>query len=330
MRRLTRNLINNSIEAYILALETVNRPSVSYRMEAFVFLFCNSWELLMKAKLLHDGKKIFYPKERKQVRRSLTLDDCLNRLFTAEHDPVKLNVQRISELRNEAIHLVVPFVPADVMGLFQAGVINYSKVLQAWFDVRVSQRVPLGMMALVYDFDPTEHSLENARMRRKLPVSTIRWLAEFQQSIRKQAGMLGQEAGSFFIPIDLKLAIVRNPDKADIVLGDGAHGEQALVVHVPKDPDRTHPYRRKEVVEQLRQRLSADVPVNSYDVHCVKNVYKVSSRPEFYYRSKFGSPQYSQQFVEWLVDKAQAVSGFFEEARRKARSLTVSGEQPCR
>jgi len=60
MKHLTRNLIDNSIEAFVLALETINRPSVKYRMEAFCFLYCNSWELLMKARLLLEGKRIFY------------------------------------------------------------------------------------------------------------------------------------------------------------------------------------------------------------------------------------------------------------------------------
>jgi hypothetical protein len=115
MRRLTKSLIENSIEAFIHAVETINRPSVKYRMESFCFLFCNSWELLMKAKLLNDGNKIYYKKKRKQPRRSLSLDDCVNRIFTSESDPVKLNIKTIHELRNNAIHLVIPFIPVDIM-----------------------------------------------------------------------------------------------------------------------------------------------------------------------------------------------------------------------
>jgi hypothetical protein len=104
MRRLTRNLIGNSIDAYVLALETVNRPSIAYRMEAFCFLSCNAWELLMKARLFHEGQRIFYRKRRGQLRRSLSLDDCLGRIFTNPDDPVRLNIEGISELRNAGRH----------------------------------------------------------------------------------------------------------------------------------------------------------------------------------------------------------------------------------
>ncbi|MDP3064126.1 MAG: DUF3644 domain-containing protein [Chloroflexota bacterium] len=149
-------------------------------MEAFCFLFCNAWELLMKAKLLHGGDRIFDRKKRKQPRMSISLDHCLGRVFTDSQDPVRLNISEIAELRNAATHLVVPFVPPDIMGLFQAGVLNYPWALQTWFGISLSERTSLGMMSLVYDFDPAKHSLESAQMHRRLPAETVRWLKEFQ------------------------------------------------------------------------------------------------------------------------------------------------------
>lgn len=127
MTKLERNLTESSIEAFILGLEIINKLSVAYRLESFIFLFCNAWELLLKAKLLREKRKIFYPKKKTQPRRSLSLDDCLNQIFTTENDPVKLNILEIKQLRNNAMHLIIPFVPTDVMALFQAGVINYTK-----------------------------------------------------------------------------------------------------------------------------------------------------------------------------------------------------------
>jgi len=318
MKRLTRNLIENSIEAFVLALETINRLAITYRIEAFCFLFCNSWELLMKAKLLHDGNKIFYRKKRKKPRRSLSLDDCLNRIFTTESDPVKLNIKRIHDLRNNATHLVIPFIPRDIMGLFQAGVINYPKALQDWLGISLSDRIPLGMMVLVYDFDPKQHSLEHAKMTRRLSAEMIRWLTEFQEEIRDQAASLGKSAQQFYIPIDLKLAIVKKPDKSDIVLSSGISGEEALIIAIPKNSDKTHPYRGKEVEELVNQRLGEKL-INKYDIQCIRQVYKIESKAEFYYRSKFGPPQYSDKFLEWIIKQTTKNSGFFLRTRRKAK-----------
>lgn len=322
MKRLTRNLRDNSIEAFVLALETINRPSVRYRTEAFCFLFCNAWELMMKAKILNGGYKIFYKKRRKQPRRSLGLDDCLNHVFTSENDPIKLNIRGISELRNNAIHLVIPFVPPSIMGLFQAGVLNYPKMLKDWFSINLADKIPLGMMVLVYDFDPKQHSLEYAKMTRKIPAETVRWLTNFQGNISNQASSLGENVSQYYIPIDYKLSIVRNPSKSDIVLSSGAVGEETLIVTVLKNPDKTHPYRgRKEVVELVNKKLGGTQTINFFDILSIKRVYNIDSKPEFCYLPKFSSPQYSNDFVDWIVKQATKNPNFFTQTRLKARKM---------
>ena len=123
MRMLTRNLLDGSADAAGLAVETINRPSIAYRMEAFCILLCNAWELMMKAKLFDERKRIFSRKKGKE-QRSISIDECLGRLLSDPNDPVRLNLEAISDLRNHAIHLVVPFVPPDLMGLFQARMVN--------------------------------------------------------------------------------------------------------------------------------------------------------------------------------------------------------------
>jgi len=321
MKRLTRNLRDSSLEAFILALETINRPSIRYRMEAFCILFCNAWELLIKAKLLHDGKKIFYPKKRKQPRLSLSIDDCLKRVFTSDDDPVRLNIEKIHELRNNATHLVIPFIPKDIMGLFQAGIINYPKALQDWFGISLSERVPLGMMALVYDVDPIQHSLEHARMKRRLPIGAFRWLSDFQSRIQKQASILGKAQEKFYIPIDLKLAITRNPGKADIVLNAGTTGQETVIIEKPRSPDATHPYRGKEVIILVNNKLQGIHKINTHDITCIRKVYEITSKPEFYYEDKFSPRRYSGKFVDWIMMQARKNPNFFTQTRYKAKQL---------
>jgi len=272
----------------------------------------------MKAKILNDGNKIFYRKKRKQPRRSLSLDDCLNRVFTSESNPIKLNTKTIHELRNNATHLVIPFIPIDIMGLFQAGVLNYPHALQDWFSISLSSRIPLGMMALIYDFDPKQHSLEYAKMKRRLSVETFRWLTEFQQDIRNQAASLGDSVQQFYIPIDFALAITKSPRKADIVLSAGMQGQEALILEVPKDIDKTHPYRGKEAIELVNQKLGGTLQINSFDILCIRKVYNIDSKAEFYYKSKYSPRLYSEQLVDWIVKQAAKNPDFFVGTRSKA------------
>ena len=41
-------LREKSVEAYILALETINCLSRKYRVETFTYLLCNAWKRMLK------------------------------------------------------------------------------------------------------------------------------------------------------------------------------------------------------------------------------------------------------------------------------------------
>lgn len=42
-------LLKKSEEAYLMAIEIINKPTINYRTEGFCFFMCNAWELLLKA-----------------------------------------------------------------------------------------------------------------------------------------------------------------------------------------------------------------------------------------------------------------------------------------
>jgi hypothetical protein len=83
------------------------------------------------------------------------------------------------------------------------------------------------------------------------------------------------------------------------------------------DPDRTHPYRQTEAIAEANRRLPEDVEINPYDVLSVRRVHEINeeTRPEFTHVPKFGSPQYSEAFVEWLVEQYRRDPEFFAQAK---------------
>jgi hypothetical protein len=85
------------------------------------------------------------------------------------------------------------------------------------------------------------------------------------------------------------------------------------------DPDRTHPYRQTEATAEANRRLPEGVEINPYDVLSVRRVHEIDeeTRPEFTHVPKFGSPQYSEAFVEWLVDQYRRDPEFFTRAKAK-------------
>lgn len=78
-------LIDKSQEAFLLAIELYNRPTIRYHAEGCCFFLCNAWELMLKAhisKTLGESA-VFYP----DSDRSLSLTDCVRRCLPMQMIP---------------------------------------------------------------------------------------------------------------------------------------------------------------------------------------------------------------------------------------------------
>jgi hypothetical protein len=319
---LVGKLLDKSIEAYILALETINRLSIKYRAETFTYLVCNAWELLLKAKLRSNAPSvsvIYYKKARNELRRSISLRDAAKRVFPNEKDAVRRNIEAVADLRDASTHLIISDVPRDILCLFQASVINYSSKLKEWFDQSLADRVTLGMMTIVYNIDPQQFDLSSAQMKSSLTRMTYDYLVSYQQRLDAESKELGY-AAEFKIGINYKLVLTKNPNEADISLDVGASGVSTSIIEVPKDSCVTHPFLYSRVYEEVNQRIGSDV-MGVHDMKCIVKLYDVHNRREYYYRGKFKSSpgQFSEAFVNWLVTKHTKDQEFFARCRNKYR-----------
>ena len=113
-------LLEKSLQAYIIALETINKMSLAYRVEAAFMLICNAWELLLKAKILDDSRNksaIYYPKERLKMKRTLSLTNCMNAVMPRQDDPIRRNLEKVIQLRDAAVHFEIKEWPYEVIGI---------------------------------------------------------------------------------------------------------------------------------------------------------------------------------------------------------------------
>jgi hypothetical protein len=223
-QRTISRLLDKSVESFILSLETINRLSVRYRAESFLILICNSWELLLKARVIqasNDPKAIYYPKKEGEKLRTLALRDCT--------------------------HHFISKLPKTCMSLFQACVLNYHRHLKDWFNTSLSDRVPIGMMTLVYDFDPVEYDLTKPQLRRELGQETVNYLLGLDKALETVAHDLGQPK-EFSIPIDYRLVLTKSTKAGDILLTTGPAGTPTAYIPVPKDAAKTHPHRQMDLI----------------------------------------------------------------------------------
>lgn len=125
--------------------------------------------------------------------------------------------------------------------------------------------------------------------------------------------------------------VVAAPDGAEVALiqrteGDG---DRTSTIRLTTDPgapvygkvdhDDTHPFRQTELIEEVNKRLPRRArKINSHDIQCVRRVHDIQPQraPEFVHQAKHAlAPQYSLDFVQWLVQRRRRDHAFFKKAR---------------
>ncbi len=313
MRRLTKSLLEKSRGAFVLSVELYNKPTIAYRSESFSMLFTNSWELLLKAKIYeeYDGEKlsIFRKKIRNKKRESISLAECLNRIFPAENDKIKNNIQFIADLRNEATHLIIDDFDPFYSRVFQSGVLNYLKKCEEWFLIEASTMLPPGFLALI----SAEQLPDMELIKKRFSAEDFKTLMDWEAKYSKLQSMGGEAA----ISVQYRMALVKNPKKSDVILNPGYDGFGVTIVERTKDVDETHPYRAGDVVSAVNKLLSS-ININSYDLlsYLFVNGLKVSNN-EYHWKTKFNVDQYSEALINEIYQSIEQNPSNKEKWRRQ-------------
>lgn len=94
-------------------------------------------------------------------------------------------------------------------------------------------------------------------------------------------------------------------------------------VHQMLDTNKTHPYRTKDVVELVNNRLGSQVNLNTHAIIAIKYVHNLDNIRRFYYRPHHGIASYSQAFVDWLIEQFEKDNDFFQIAKEKYRKVVL-------
>lgn len=124
------------------------------------------------------------------------------------------------------------------------------------------------------------------------------------------------------------------PDHAVVVVPAGSLPDAdlaSIAARITTDPSATKvsvrntdelwPYRQKELLAILNERLPDSPRVTGHDLLCVnKSINAINDHPEFIHKPhKMASPQYSGAYADWIVAQVSANAGFFADCRQAYR-----------
>lgn len=308
--KLAEKLIEKSIEAFTLAVEVYNKPSIRYRVEGFSFFICNAWELMLKARMIKTmGEQSIYFKD--NPNRTISLENCVKLVFTNEHSPIHKNLMRIIELRNTSTHFIVEEYEMIYIPLFQACIFNFTEKIQEFHGFDMTKVIPQNFLTLTVSM----RGLNAAEIRAKYPGQISSRLLATSQAIGEE---INQNNDGFAIRVDHYHYITKDKNKAtDIVYIEKDAPAGVTIIKELKDPNDTHKYTVKKCVKEINTRLRKGgvsimspngdvVEFNKYHFDLFVKYYSIKSNEKLCYTNRINNPptySYSIQTIDFIVDE---------------------------
>lgn len=319
-RSMVPQLVNKSIEAFLLALEVYNKPTIKYRIEGFSFFIVNAWELMLKAELLNRGEDIYYAKK---PDRTISISDTIKKIYSDKDTRIRLNLEKIVDLRNISTHLITEDYEVKYAPLFQACVLNYVNELNRFHSKDITKYISQGFLTITARYE----DLTNEDIKLKYP-------PEIAEKLIQQANDIDvltetYDSDKFAIPIKQKLFITKKKAEADFIvsIATGSDNNVSIMKEL-KDPSDTHKYSYGNVIEAVRTKLEKksiklgyEKGFNQYVLNLIIDFYDIKREIKYAYKHTIGNQDhytYSQQFVEFIVCEIQKNPKKFVESLKNS------------
>lgn len=316
-------LVEKSIEAFILSLEVYNKPTIKYRVEGFSFFIVNAWELMLKAELINRNIDIYY----KDTDRTLSVTDAVKKVYPDKNTRIRLNLEKIIELRNISTHYITEDYEGKYVPLFQACVLNFANELNRFHGVDITERISKNFMTITSSYEP----LDNEQIK-------LKYSPEVAEKLIQQANEIdilnkAYDSDKFAINIKQKLYITKKRDEADFTIAVSKDSDNKVeIVKELKDPSNTHNYSFKNILIVISEKMARDnvridyeKGFNSYVLNMVIEFYNVKAESRYAYKHTIGNQEsytYSQQFVDFIYDEIKKNPQNFVESLKKSKKIT--------
>lgn len=309
MNNIQDKLIEKSKEAFCMAIELYNKPTIKYRVEGFSLFICNAWELMLKAHMINTmGEQSIYHKN--QPQRTLSLENCVQKVFTNNKDPLRINLEKIIELRNTSTHFITEEYEMVYVPLFQACVINFNEKMMAFHNIDMATIVPQNFLTLSVSMK----ALNENEIIAKYPEA----IANKMLNAKNDIDELSQHNNAkFAIRIEHYHYLTKDENKATsfVKINNSADAEVTIIKDI-KDPNNTHGLTAKHCISKIKDGLSKqkiklfynekEAKFTSFHFTNFCKYYGIKNNDRFCYTHKqFSTPQYtySLQLVEFVLEE---------------------------
>ncbi len=327
MNDICSKLLEKSKEAFIMSIEIYNKPTIRYRVEGFSFFICNSWELMLKAHMIKTfGNDSIYYKD--NPNRTITLENCIQKIFTNNKAPLRLNLEKIIELRNISTHFITEEYEMLYIPLFQACILNFNEKMQEFHNVDITEIIPQNFLTLAVSMK----ALDEETIRAKYPEEIA---AKIINTSNVLSELVSESNQSFAIKIEHHHYFTKDPNRATATVyidKDAATGVK--IIKELKDPNNTHKYNAKNCIKEISKRLQklgmelsqngCPVIFNMYHFRLFCTYYGLKDNQKYCYIHKVHTQPtycYSIQTIDFIIEEIKkSPDSIIEGLKSKVKS----------
>jgi len=242
--------------------------------------------------------------------RTITLERCVQKIFTNEKAPLRKNLEKVIELRNTSTHFITEEYEAVYVSLLQACVFNFVDKMMAFHNVDMTKVIPENFITLSVRLK----SLDETEIRGKYE----RQVAERLISVNASMQPLMEENNSAFaIKVEhYHYATKKREEATEFYHIENEAKDGVRLIKEIKNPNETHKYNAKACIKEINKRLKKDkiammynekeAELNMYHFQnftayfgLKENVrmcftYQISTQPQY---------SYSQQAIDFIYDE---------------------------
>jgi len=152
MKKEARVLLGKSVDSLFLSVELFNRPWDRGRSEAVLILLDRSFELLLKAVIVHRGGKI----RERRAKESIGFDSCVRKCVSDQQlkclsEEEAITIQVVNSLRDAAQHYLLEISEQQLYIYTQSGLTLYDDVLKKVFGESINKCLPNRVLPITTD-----------------------------------------------------------------------------------------------------------------------------------------------------------------------------------
>ena len=273
MKSRSRTFADKSIDAMLAAIEVYNKPTFAYREESFAILAINSWELLLKARLLQlannrlavillyehqqraddtHSEKRYKKKSRSGTHLSIGLFRAIDQLRDdfgdTTHPSVRKNLELLCEIRDNAVHFINSSFEISKLAqeLGTACLQNYLGLVKRWFAIDLAA---YNFFLMPLAFVRVGRSVDTITMN-----SSERKVIEYLRQRIADDLEGADDDYTVALRVDLKFLRSKAVDAAPVVLSDDP---AAITVRLSEEDIREkYPWDYKSLTTRLKGRYA--------------------------------------------------------------------------